>query len=113
MRVCVCVYACARVCACVSVRARVCVCVCVSVCLCACVCVSVCVRVCVCMFVCVCVRMCACVRDELGNRCSDNDKNRKSAVTFHRGVQREIGFYLGGQGQGSNVRRVIFRDCRD
>ena len=36
----------------------------------------------------------------LGNRCSDNDENRQFGVTFHRGVQREIGFDLRGQGKG-------------
>ena len=54
------------------------------------------------------VCVCACLSTSLvyglGNRCSDNDENRQSGVTFHRGAQREIGFDLGGQGQGSNVR---------
>ena len=57
--------------------------------------------------------MCACVSTctiyGLGNCCSDNNENRQSLVTLHRGVQRKIGFDLGGQsqGQGSNVRRAI------
>ena len=61
------------------------------------------------------VRVSACTVYGLGNRCSDNDENRQSGVTFHRGVQREIGFDLRGhgQGQGSNVRRAIFTSCSD
>ena len=43
---------------------------------------------------CVCVCVCACTVYGLGNRCSYDDENRQSAVTFHRGVQREIGFDL-------------------
>ena len=51
----------------------------------------------------------------LGNSCSDNNDNRQSGVTFHHGVQREIGSDLGGQGQGqgSNVRRAIFISSSD
>ena len=56
-------------------------------------------------------RVSACTVCGLGNRCSGNDENRQFGVTFHRGAQREIGFDLGSQGQGSNVRWAIFRDC--
>ena len=58
----------------------------------------------VCLRVCVFARVSACTAYGPGNRCSGNDENRQLGVTFHHGVQRKIGFDLGGQGQGSNVR---------